>query len=219
MTSFPGSPKLLKGGIVVLAPDSGVPVQVIVLQYNPDTLSRTLQIQGIGAESGDRLEALRLKAPPLETIKLDAEIDATDQMEVATPGSTVAQLGIYPQLAALEVLVYPTSRQLMDNNSQSSRGTLEIAPMEAPLSLFVWSQMRVLPVRVTEFSITEEAFDPNLNPIRAKVSLGMRVLTVNDLGFAHKGGSLFMAYLQQKEQLAGKSLRGALSALGLRGNP
>jgi hypothetical protein len=98
-------------------------------------------------------------------------------------------------------------------------GTLEIAPMEAPLSLFIWSEVRVLPVRLTDFSITEEAFDPNLNPIRARVSLGMRVLTVNDLGFAHKGGSLFMAYLQRKEQLVSKAPRGTLSALGLKGNP
>jgi hypothetical protein len=217
MTSFPGSPKLLKGGIVLLDPDSGVPVQIVVLQYNPDTLSRTLQLQGIGPEPGDRLEALRLKSPPLETIKLEAEIDATDQME--SGDSTVARLGIYPQLAALEVMVYPTSAQLRDNNSQSNSGVLEIAPMEAPLSLFVWSQMRVLPVRVTEFSITEEAFDPNLNPIRAKVSLGMRVLTVSDLGFAHKGGNLFMAYLQQKEQLARVGAQGSLGALGLRGIP
>src|SRR5262249_3122626 len=125
----------------------------------------------------------------------------------------------YPQLAALETVVYPTSQQLSDNDSQSQRGTLEIAPAEAPLALFVWSQVRVLPVRLTDFTITEEAFDPNLNPIRAKVSLGMRVLTVNDLGFAHKGGNLFMAYLQQKEQLVSKSPQGTLTALGLKGNP
>jgi hypothetical protein len=217
MSTFPGSPQLLKGGIVLLNPDTGEPVQIIVLQYNPDTLTRTLQAQGIGPEPGDRLEALRLKAPPIETIKLDAEIDATDQMEKADP--TTAQLGIYPQLAALETIVYPSSQQLLANDSQSQMGTIEIAPMEAPLALFVWSQVRVLPVRVTDFSITEEAFDPNLNPIRAKVSLGMRVLTVNDLGFAHKGGSLFMTYLQQKEQLVAKSPKGTLGALGLRGIP
>ena len=217
MSSFPGSPQLLKGGIVLLNPDTGQPVQIIVLQYNPDTLTRTLQVQGIGPEPGDRLEALRLKAPPLETIKLDAEIDATDQMEKADP--TTTQLGIYPQLAALETIVYPSSRQLQANDSQSQMGTLEIAPMEAPLALFVWSQVRVLPVRVTDFSITEEAFDPDLNPIRAKVSLGMRVLTVNDLGFAHKGGNLFMTYLQQKEQLVAKSPKGTLGALGLKGIP
>jgi hypothetical protein len=217
MSSFPGSPQLLKGGIVLLDPDTGQPVQVIVLQYNPDTLTRSLQAQGIGPEPGDRLEALRLKAPPIETIKLDAEIDATDQMEKADP--TTAQLGIYPQLAVLETIVYPTSQQLQANDTQSQMGTLEIAPMEAPLALFVWSQIRVLPVRITDFSITEEAFDPNLNPIRAKVSLGMRVLTVNDLGFAHKGGNLFMTYLQQKEQLVSRNPRGTLGALGLKGIP
>jgi hypothetical protein len=216
MTSFPGSPKLLKGGIVLLNPDSGVPIQIVVLQYNPDTLSRTLQAQGIGPEPGDRLEALRLKSPPIETIKLEAEIDATDQLETAVPMAST--FGIYPQLAALEVMIYPTSAQLNDNSSQSQKGVLEIAPMEAPLALFVWSRLRVLPVRLTEFSITEEAFDPNLNPIRAKVSLGMRVRTVNDLGFAHKGGNLFMAYLQQKEQLARMGAQGGvLSALGLTG--
>jgi hypothetical protein len=138
-------------------------------------------------------------------------------METADP--TTAQLGIYPQLAALEMLVYPSSAQLRGNQSQSQTGTLEIAPMEAPLALFVWSQQRVLPMRLTDFSITEEAFDPNLNPIRAKVSIGMRVLTVNDLGFTHRGGTLFMTYLQQKEQLVLRNPQGALSALGLKATP
>ena len=217
MSSFPGSPQLIKGGIVLLDPDTGQALQTIVLQYNPDSLSRTLQVQGIGPEPGDRLEALRLKAPPLESIKLEAEIDATDQMEAGD--ATVAQLGIYPQLAALEMLAYPSSAQLRGNQSQSQTGTLEIAPMEAPMAVFVWSQQRVLPIRLTDFSITEEAFDPTLNPIRAKVSLGMRVLTVNDLGFSHRGGNLFMTYLQQKEQLALKGPRGSISSLGLRQTP
>jgi hypothetical protein len=217
MTSFPGSPQLIKGGIVLLDPDSGQALQTIVLQYNPDTLTRTLQVQGIGPEPGDRLEALRLKAPPLESIKLEAEIDATDQMEVGD--STVGQLGVYPQLAVLEMLAYPSSAQLRGNQSQSQTGTLEIAPMEAPMAVFVWSQQRVLPIRLTDFSITEEAFDANLNPIRAKVSLGMRVLTVNDLGFSHRGGNLFMTYLQQKEQLALKGPMSTINSLGLRSIP
>jgi hypothetical protein len=83
----------------------------------------------------------------------------------------------------------------------------------------VWSKNRIVPVRLTEFSITEEAFDPNLNPIRAKVSLGMRVLSVNDLGFTHKGGSLYMIYQQQKERLAAMNQQGTLGALGLGGIP
>jgi hypothetical protein len=162
---------------------------------------------------------LRLKGPPVETIKLDAEIDAVDQLEFPDQNPAVAELGIYPQLAALETLVYPTSSQLKENHRLAQAGTLEIAPMETPLTLFVWSKKRILPVRLTEFSITEEAFDPDLNPLRAKVSLGMRVLNVNDLGFEHKGGNLFMIHHQQLEELAGRSQGSSLSALGLRSIP
>lgn len=219
MSSFPGSPRILKGGIVLIDPNTSKVQRIIVMQYNPDTLSRTLQMQGVGSESGDRLEALRLKGPPVETIKLDAEIDATDQLEFPNQNATTAELGIFPQLAALETIIYPSSAQLQENNRQAGLGTLEIAPMETALTLFVWSKTRILPVRLTEFSIAEEAFDTKLNPIRAKVSLGMRVLSVMDLGFDHKGGNLFMVYQRQKEQLATRSQAGAFSAFGIGGIP
>jgi hypothetical protein len=218
MTSFPNSPLLLKGGIVLIDAATSAVRRVIGLQYNPDSITRTLQVQAAGPE-GDRLEAFRLKGPPNETIKLDAEIDATDQLEHPDQNPNAAQLGIFPQLAALETIVYPRSTDLQMNNILAQAGTIEIAPAEAPLTLFVWSKTRILPVRITEFSITEEAFDPNLNPIRAKISLGLRVLSVNDLGFNHKGGNLFMAYLQAKEQLAQRNPGGALSTLGLSGIP
>ncbi|MCW5883137.1 MAG: hypothetical protein KIS91_19545 [Anaerolineae bacterium] len=216
MTTFPGSPRLLKGGIVLLDPTSGAVRRIIALQYNPDSISRTLQVQAIG-ESGDRSQALRLKGPPVESIKVEVEIDATDQLELAD--GTATQVGLYPQLAALETIIYPTSGQLESNNSLAQAGTLEIAPMETALTLFVWSKNRIVPVRLTEFSVTEEAFDPALNPIRAKVSLGMRVLSVDDLGFSHKGGSLFMSYLRSKEQLASRARGGEFSALGITGIP
>ena len=218
MSTFPGSPRLLKGGIVLIDPDTSAVRRIIVLQYNPDTLSRSLQPQTV-KESGDRSEAMRLTGPPVETIKLEAEIDATDQLEFPDQNRTAVEFGIQPQLAALETIVYPTSSQLMSNNSMAQAGMLEILPMMSALPLFIWSKSRIVPVRVTDFSITEEAFDPALNPIRAKVSLGMRVLSVTDVGFDNKGGSLFMAYQQQKEQLAAKSLGGALSLLGIRGIP
>lgn len=216
MSAFPRSPRFLKGGIVLIDPNTSAVLRVIPLQYNPDTLTRTLQVQAASG-AGDRLEALRLKGPPNESIKLDAEIDATDQLEFPDSNRTTAEMGIFPQLAALETIVYPTSAELRSANSLAQSGTLEISPAESPLTLFVWSKTRILPVRVTEFSITEEAFDVALNPIRAKISLGMRVLSVNDLGFSHKGGTLFMAYLQNKEQLAGRSPGASLSALGIAG--
>jgi len=206
---------LLKGGIVLIDPSSGVVQTIIVLQYNPDTLTRTLQVQSLTAESQNRSEALRLKGPPIETLKLDAEIDATDQLETSDPNAT--QYGIHPQLAALEMIIYPPSSQLLGNNALARAGTLEIAPMEAPLSLFVWSTNRIVPVRITDFSVTEEAFDPGLNPIRAKVSLGMRVLSVDDLGFDDKGGNLYMAYQHQKERLSGLAPAGTFNPLGIGG--
>ena len=219
MTTFPGSPRLIKGGIVLIDPNTGAVQRIIALQYNPDTLTRTLQVKGAGGEGADRSQALRLKGPPVETIKLDAEIDAADQLEFPDQNQVAKEYGIHPQLAALDTLIYPGSSQLLANNNLAQAGTLEIAPMEAPLTLFVWSKNRVLPVRLTDFSVTEEAFDPNLNPLRAKVSLGMRVLSVDDLGFEHRGGTLFMAHHQQLERLAGMSQGGALGDLGLTGVP
>jgi len=220
MTSFPGSPRLVKGGIVLIDPGSSAITRVIALQYNPDTVTRTLQVQGFTGGTGgeaNRSEALRLKGPPVETIKVDAELDATDQLELAD--GTATQVGIYPQLAALETIAYPTSAQLLANNALAQGGTLEIAPMETPLALFVGSKNRIVPVRITDFSVTEEAFDPSLNPVRAKVSLGLRVLSVDDLGFSHKGGSLYLIYQQQKEALVNRYRGAGLGALGIGGIP
>ena len=215
--TFPNSPRLLKGGLVVIDAESGAIQRVIALQYNPDTLSRTLQPKSTSVDTADRSEALRLKGPAVETFKLEAEIDASDMLERGD--TSVGDVGIYPHLAVLEALVSPTSTQLSDLNRLGNSGTLEIAPMVSPLTLFVWSKSRVTPVRVTDLSITEDAFDPNLNPIRAKVSLGLRVLSVDDLGFDTKAGNIFMAYLRNKEQLANRYKAGSLSALGITGLP
>jgi hypothetical protein len=217
MSSFPGSPKLIKGGIVVVDADTAQVLRIISLQYNSETLTRTLQVQEAGGEAGNRVEPLRFKGPAVETFKLEADIDATDQLEFPDQNPAAGQFGIQPQLALLESLVQPMAAQLSAVDSQASSGTLEIAPMLAPLALFVWSKSRIVPVKVTEFSITEEAFDPALNPIRAKVSLGLRVMSIDDLGFSSKGGSLFMAYLQSKEQLAGKVQPVTFATLGIGG--
>jgi hypothetical protein len=219
MSEIQTSPRVIKGGLVLIDADSGAIRRVISLQYNPETLTRTLQSQQAGAEGVDRSEALRLKGPPVETFRLEAEIDATDQLEFPDQNATATQVGIHPQLAALETMLYPASADLVANGALAESGALEIIPMQAPLALFVWSKSRIAPVRVTEFSITEEAFDTALNPIRAKVTLGLRVLSVDDLGFAHRGASLFMSYLRNKESLAGRSGGVGLSTLGLRELP
>lgn len=214
MTGFSRSPKLLKAGLVLLDPGNGTIIQSMALQYNSDSLGRSFAVQAMG-EDGDRSQALRLRGPAIETFTLEAELDATDRLEFPDRDPAVTEAGLLPQLAVLESLVHPTAAQLRSRDRLAAAGTLEIAPIEAPLTLFVWSRHRIVPVRVTALSITEEAFDPNLNPIRAKVSLTLRALSVDDLGFAHRGGGLFMAYLAAKEALARRAPGASLSALGV----
>jgi hypothetical protein len=216
----PISPRLVKGGIVIMDPVTSTVKSVIALQYNPDSLTRTLQVQAVaGGQDGTRVDVLRLRGPAVETIKLDAELDATDQLEFPNQNPTAVQLGLHPQLAQLEMLINPTVESLRADDSLANSGTLEIIPLEQPLTLFVWSKNRVVPVRVTVFSVTEEAFDTRLNTIRAKVSLGLRVLNVDDLGFSHPGGQMFMTYLTNKQQLASQAASVALTVLGLGGLP
>ena len=220
MSGLTSSPKLIKGGLVVLAPGGGATKRTIVLQYNPDTLTRSFQVQGVGGDGGgERAQPFRLKGPAIETIKLDAEIDATDQLEFPDSNANAVSYRVAPQLAVLEALINPRVDELLSVAAQTANGTLEILPPEAPLVLFIWSKSRVVPVRVSEFSITEEAFDAALNPLRAKVSLGMHVMTTDDLGFTHKGGTIFMSYLRTREALAGKVGAAALKSLGVSGLP
>jgi len=220
MSSFPNSPQLLKAGIVLLDETSSRVRRVISLQYNPDSLSRSLQVQGVGGDGNtERSQPFRMKGPAIETLKLDAEIDATDQLEFPDRNANAVAFGIAPQLAALEGLVNPGVDELLVIASQAAGGALEIVPPDAPLALFVWSRSRIVPVRVTEFSITEEAFDVALNPIRAKVSLGLRVLTTDDLGYSSRGGTLFLAYLRSREALRAKAGAPTLASLGITSLP
>jgi hypothetical protein len=192
---------LRKGAILVLEPNTGIPLNTIDFQYNPESIKRNLQPQSVG-DQPDRTEVLRLKGPPIETISCEIEIDATDKL--AAQDATTVAVGIQPQLSVLELLVYPSSGLLIANEVLSLVGTIEILPMSSNLTLFAWGSNRVTPVRLTAIEIAEEAFDPQLNPIRAKVSLSMRVLNVNDVGFLNPAGAMYMAYQIGKESMAAR---------------
>lgn len=180
-SDFPGSPKLLKGALVVFELSIPVPTNLIVFQYNPDSLTRTFQplagASAPGQGSGDTVPLL----PPLELFQMNVELDAADQLEL--PGShplTVAT-GLHPTLAALELLMYPPSTALILNKALALLGSSVISPAAAPLVVLVWGPLRVVPVRVMSIAVTEQAFDTMLNPIRAKVALGLRALTFPEL--------------------------------------
>ncbi|MDQ3055611.1 MAG: hypothetical protein M3R66_17910 [Actinomycetota bacterium] len=199
MTTFPNSPRLLKGAIVGLDPVNPL-ASVIVFQYNPDTVTRRLDARTSGGDGGDRSEAFRLTGPPKETVTLSVEVDAADQLEEANPLAVTS--GVYPALSALEMLLYPKSRTVIANAVLARLGNIEIIPPEAPMTLFIWGTRRVVPVRLTSFSVTEEAYDTALNPIRARVELSLLVLSYADLKQGHPGYNLFLAHQIAKEIMA-----------------
>ncbi len=207
MPTYPPGPRLIKGAIVALSSDSPRP-RIIAFQYNPEAVRRSLQPQMAGGEEGQRSQIVRFTGAPIETFDLEVYIEAIDQLEKADDNAV--KNGIHPQLALLELLVYPTSTQVKQNDSLLASGTLEIAPLVAPLTLFVWGPNRVLPIRLVSISISEEFFDTHLNPIRATIALNMRALSYSDLDVSSKGYNLFMVYQQGKE---------AMAALGIRNTP
>lgn len=209
MSPSPLSPRLLKGAIVAV--DLATSKQTtIAFQYNPKELSRTLtpQPEAQRTEGGQRTTALRYSGAPTETFSLmEIHLDATDALERGD--ATAGNLGIYPQLFALEVLVYPDSQQVVDKEKLLEQGKMEVVGgYDAPLTLLVWGPQRVLPVQLTSMTVTETIFDTQLNPIQATVKLEMRALTYSDLDPSHKGHSLFLAYQKSKERQARQGATG-----------
>lgn len=211
MTASPLSPRLIKGALIGVDPFNPL-ASVVVFQYNPDTMTRRLEPRTAGGE-GEQSEAFRLTGPPKETITLSVEIDATDQLETANPLALAA--GISPTLAALEMMLYPKSVLVIANSILAAAGTVEVLPATGPMILFVWGPTRVLPVRVTGLTITEEAYDTLLNPTRAKVELSLTVLSYNDLNIATPGNALFLVHQVAKEVLATSNLFNSVQNVGV----
>jgi hypothetical protein len=209
------SGRAARGAIVAVDPFNPL-ASVVVFQYNPDEMTRGLQARaaggGDGASGGARNEALRLAGAPIETISLTVEIDAADQLADGDP--LAGTLGIYPQLSSLEMLLYPKSALVIANTVLSLVGTIELIPPEAPLTLLIWGIKRVVPVRLTTFSITEQAYDQQLNPIRARVGLGLRVLSYSDLPMSNPGYYVFLAHQITKEVMATIGSASAIATAG-----
>jgi len=210
MTTFPGSPRIIKGALIGI--DIFNPLaSVVVFQSNPDTMTRRLEARVVSQE-GERGEAMRLTGAPKETITLNIEIDAADQLEQGNV--LAATVGIHPTLAALEMMLYPKVASLIANDLLSAIGTIEVIPVDGPMILFVWGPTRVLPVRLTSFSITEEAYDTLLNPLRAKVDLSLSVLSYQDLPMLSPARALFLAHHITKEVMATSNVFNSISNLG-----
>jgi hypothetical protein len=213
MSGFPGSPRTLRGAILSVDATNPVP-RVVTFQFNPDAVTRTLAPRSApAAQPAGPGDALRLHGAPVETITMTVEVDAADQLASGDP--VAAAVGIAPQLAALEILLYPSSTQVVANSALLLAGTIEILPPAAPLTVLAWGPTRVVPVRLTSLAVTEQAFDPALNPVRASVALTAQTLTYDDLQVTDAGYALFLAHQVIKETLAGTA--GARTALAAGG--
>ena len=213
MTNFPRSPRLQRGSLTVYTNDSpGTQPLVINFQYNPGELRRTLAgrrpQQQAGANTAPQ-DARLVAGPPVETITLSVELDATDQLAAPDSNRNTVEHGLHMPLAALEMLMYPPTAQFEQNRELAQQGRIQVAPGNLPLVLLNWGESRVVPVLITSFSVSEQEFDTRLNPIRAKVDLGLQVLTYLDLRDNSTGVEAFVSYQKQKERLARSYYAGA----------
>ena len=193
MTS-PGLPRALQGAIVAVDFLSLRPMDVIPFQYNPHTLTRTFELK-TGVQG---VEAGQLGGAPAETIKIEIELDAADDLDQGKGANGVAH-----HLAALESLVSPSSAAIIANLVLLNIGTIEIVPPTTKLTLFIFGPKRVLPVVINELSITEERHDVDLTAIVARASLGLRVLNWDDVGQTHPAFGLALAHRMRTEVMAG----------------
>jgi hypothetical protein len=201
MSYPPHTPRVMSGALVSLDPFNPVS-SVVSFQYNPATMTRNLQPQTAGSTPGARAEATRIKGPPIETIEMEVEIDALDRDstgEKEVPGD-----GIYPQLAALEMIMYPKVAQVLTNGVLAKLGMLEVLPIASPLTVLVWGRRRIVPVRLQGFRVSEEAYDTELSPIRAKIDLVLRVLSYDDLAPLSLGSVTYLKQHGLMEYLASK---------------
>lgn len=183
MTSgFKRSPRLFKGALIELTePFLGPVPNVIVFQYNPETLSRTMSPWSSSSKEGgtywEELQSNKQPFDPGESFILNLVLDATDALEKPETHPVAVATGVADRISALEMLLYPTGESLLGESFAKVFGKQVAARGKVPVVLFVWGPGRVLPVRLTSFSIEEQAFSPALYPIRATVSVGLQVLT------------------------------------------
>jgi hypothetical protein len=170
----------------------GVYPTAVPFQYNPAEIQRVFRSEA-GAAAGKRSgAALNAAIPPEEEYSLKLELDATDGLEHGGPITLTN--GMAPRLAALEMLMQPVGKSLL--GGLLTGGRLPIPAGKLRLILFVWGPLRVTPVRITELTIHETAFDELLNPIHATADIGLRVLRLADLGEGERFARAAAAYYQ-----------------------
>jgi hypothetical protein len=192
--------KFLRGALVEFMDTFLVPLpNVIIFQFNPETITHTwTPAQTVGG-SNPNDNPLAVKGTPGESFSFSLAMDASDMI---ADGSPVAEgiattTGVYSRLAALEMLLYPTSKigggGLVGSVSAGAQALAgggsggvkrDVPSSQLPTVLFVWGPGRILPVKVTGLTITERLYDSVLlNPTHVDAQIGLQVLTPEELKF------------------------------------
>jgi hypothetical protein len=189
------APLLTKGAFIQLTAGIAGPVpNVIVFQYNPETLTRKLTpwqppAQDAAAQQGGQSDPQVQPYDPQETIDVAIEFDCTDQLEEPEKHPVAVSFGVADRLSAMERLLYPVTEGdgLLGDLVSSLTGTAsaQVVRNTVPVVLFAWGAGLVVPVRLVSYSVEEQAFSTRLYPIRAKVTVSMQVLT--DQAFPSSG--------------------------------
>jgi hypothetical protein len=216
MSASPRTPRVQRGSLTIYNNDApGTQPLTINFQYNPGEMRRTLAARRPreAAQPNAAPQDARLVAgPPIETLSISIDLDATEQLEKPNENQEIVDYGLHTALAALEMLMYPPSAQYEQNEQLADQGEIQVSPSNLALVLLNWGESRIAPVMITSFSITEQEFDVKLNPIRAKVDLGLQVLTYLDLRNSSTGVDAFVSYQKEKERLARRYYTGSTPA-------
>lgn len=202
---------LLKGALIEYGTDFLGPLpNVVVFQFNPEQVKRTIEIPERPSGSGSR-ETSQAGEVPIERLDLTAKFSAADML--AGNNVLARATGIASYLAALELMANAKAAEggligaAIDAIGAALGGAGGAAtqpiPREAyPRLIFIWGLTRVLPVMVTEMAITETHFDFLLNPIEAEVELGLTVVRPDPCArdLIAQGASIYTA--TAKEALA-----------------
>ncbi|MFN7883150.1 MAG: hypothetical protein ACK5PF_09080 [bacterium] len=261
-TGYSRAPKLLKGALIYFGAPMLIPIpNIIIFQYNPQTMTRTLTPwqppqrsvnwgENDTVNSATPLEALTrdqrvsLSQPydPAESFSLQLELDAADALERPETHPVAVATGVADRLAAIEMLMYPPGDSLLGGLLGTVSGSVsfsggglsgsfgadsaaatQIERKPVPIVLFFWGPGRIVPVRITSLQVEEQQYSPLLYPLRAKATLGVRVLDLDDLvrvsGDPATGAAVEMAkacYLftrGQKEALALANLANSVESI------
>lgn len=182
---------LLRGALIEYGTDLIGPIpNVVIFQFNPETLTRNLQIPERPDSSASR-ETSQAGETVFETITFTAHFSAADMLK---DDKVLARLfGVGPQLCALEKMVHPSSAiagaigaaldkigaALGLGGGGATDPTQAIPREKYPKIIFIWGVTRVLPVVITSMRITEQLYDSLLNPIQAEVEISLTVNAVD----------------------------------------